>query len=241
MMFPHESNSSIPLSEEELAEVNSADGPGWLKSGRGYMIEHATKPSTISHAISSSPLALLAWIGEKYLDWTDQDPEIEFILEVATLWWLTETYPGSIYLYRGLLAPDDKERSRIQKPFGFSKFPHDILAQPRAWVEAAGELIYFQAHKKVGFPASRWGYVLTMAVLGGPLSRVRKARGVCEGYLGISRGTQGQGNREIGMCGCCSFGSDGGCRFGSDGGCRFVSDQLVVVAVVPHSHSLRRR
>lgn len=29
--------------------------------GSGYMNEHGTRPSTIGHVVSSSPLALLAW------------------------------------------------------------------------------------------------------------------------------------------------------------------------------------
>jgi microsomal epoxide hydrolase len=31
--------------------------------GGGYSTEHGTRPSTIGHVISSSPMALLAWYG----------------------------------------------------------------------------------------------------------------------------------------------------------------------------------
>ena len=31
------------------------------KTGMGYAMEHATRPATISFAVASSPLALLAW------------------------------------------------------------------------------------------------------------------------------------------------------------------------------------
>lgn len=41
-------------------------------------------------------------IGEKYLDWTDEDPSFETILEVVTLYWLTETFPTSIFPYRNV-------------------------------------------------------------------------------------------------------------------------------------------
>jgi microsomal epoxide hydrolase len=33
----------------------------WQQSGQAYAIEHATRPSTIGHVLSSNPLALLAW------------------------------------------------------------------------------------------------------------------------------------------------------------------------------------
>lgn len=32
-------------------------------NGSGYSTEHGTRPSTIGHVISSSPVALLAWYG----------------------------------------------------------------------------------------------------------------------------------------------------------------------------------
>ena len=39
-------------------------------------------------------------IGEKFLVWTDVDPSLETILESVSLYWLTETFPRSIYPYR---------------------------------------------------------------------------------------------------------------------------------------------
>jgi hypothetical protein len=39
-------------------------------------------------------------IGEKFLDWTDTDLPIDTILEAITLYWVTETFPTSIYPYR---------------------------------------------------------------------------------------------------------------------------------------------
>jgi hypothetical protein len=39
-------------------------------------------------------------IGEKFLDWVDQELDLEIILESVTLYWLTQTYPRSLYVYR---------------------------------------------------------------------------------------------------------------------------------------------
>jgi len=39
-------------------------------------------------------------IGEKYLEWSDIKPSLETILTFTTLYWLTDTYPSSIYTYR---------------------------------------------------------------------------------------------------------------------------------------------
>jgi pimeloyl-ACP methyl ester carboxylesterase len=43
---------------EKAGVARSAE---WMASGRGYNIEHGTRPSTIGHVLSSNPLALLAW------------------------------------------------------------------------------------------------------------------------------------------------------------------------------------
>lgn len=39
-------------------------------------------------------------IGEKYLEWVDDPLSPDDILESVTLYWLTETFPRSIYAYR---------------------------------------------------------------------------------------------------------------------------------------------
>ncbi|KAK7418931.1 hypothetical protein QQX98_003634 [Neonectria punicea] len=47
----------------------------WQTGGMAYASEHGTRPATIRLVLSSSPLAMLAWIGEKFLEWSDtQNP-----------------------------------------------------------------------------------------------------------------------------------------------------------------------
>lgn len=51
------------------------------------------------------------------------------------------------------MAPKDAgtlhDRWYIQKPFGFSYFPKEIAAIPRAWVSTTGNLIFWREHDKV--------------------------------------------------------------------------------------------
>jgi microsomal epoxide hydrolase len=69
-------------------------------TGSGYSIEHQTRPSTIGFTVSSSPLALAAWIGEKLHEWTDKTPPMDVVLQWLTLYWLTQSFATSIYPYR---------------------------------------------------------------------------------------------------------------------------------------------
>jgi microsomal epoxide hydrolase len=105
-----------PLTPRELEGLSR--GAMFQQNGFAYATEHGTRPSTIGHVLSSSPVALLAWsvpppiskmnhsldpyprIGEKFLAWTDEDPPLDVILESVSLYWFTETFPRSIYPYR---------------------------------------------------------------------------------------------------------------------------------------------
>lgn len=60
---------------------------------------HGTRPSTIGMVVQSSPVALLAWLGEKFRDWTDDDLNLDQVLETVTLWWVLECFPKAIYAY----------------------------------------------------------------------------------------------------------------------------------------------
>jgi microsomal epoxide hydrolase len=149
---PREVTAEMP--PHELAGLKRAKE--WVDTGRAYSAVHATRPSTIGQVLSSSPLALLAWVGEKILDWTDEDPSTEDILEKISLWWFTSTYPTSIYVYREFhnsTTEEWLENFKIHKRFGFSWFPHEVVPQPMSWIKQDdannNNLIYSGVHEKV--------------------------------------------------------------------------------------------
>ncbi|KAL1982328.1 hypothetical protein VTN96DRAFT_1422 [Rasamsonia emersonii] len=142
-----------PLSEIEQRGLARMQ---WFASnGSAYSMEHGTRPSTIGHVLAASPIALLAWIGEKFLDWVDDPLPLETILESVSLYWLTETFPRSIYPYREFLQPSEvpatmDPRWYIRKPFGFSYFPMELVPVPRSWIETTGNLVFWRQHEKGG-------------------------------------------------------------------------------------------
>lgn len=46
----------------------------FVAQGRGYFHEQSTQPQTLGYALADSPAALLAWIYEKLVRWTDAYP-----------------------------------------------------------------------------------------------------------------------------------------------------------------------
>lgn len=148
------------LTDGERRDLDTIDE--FIRTGAAYAQMHATRSSTIGFVLSSSPVALLAWIGEKFLEWTDITPDIETILTFVTLYWVTDTFPRSIYPYRHDFAPDENVPSHgaaarwlipDNKAFGYSHFPKEILPVPTSWVEAtlvSKKLTFWRKHDHGG-------------------------------------------------------------------------------------------
>ena len=101
-------------------------------------------------------------MGEKLLDWTDTTPSKEHILTWLSIYWLTKTFPTSIFYYRdfearlslttrpGSHAKDlstNMEGMYVEKPIGFTKFPKELMVPPKSWVQATGNLVFYNEHK----------------------------------------------------------------------------------------------
>lgn len=113
-----------------------------------YAAEHATRPGTIGLVLSSSPLALLAWIGEKYLEWADTPIPLDTILQLTSLYWFTSTFPRSIYPYRDFLGGGGHGPISTTKPLGYSAFK-DIGMLPKAWGKYYPNMKFRNDHAEV--------------------------------------------------------------------------------------------
>jgi len=125
----------------------------WRATGQGYMMEHGTRPGTVGLALSSSPLALLAWIGEKYIEWADsREPiSLECILDCVGLYWFTSTYPKTLYPYRGIFTQKGWNNMSKETLLGYSYFSRELIFVPKAWMEKAyPNLSFYKAHEVGG-------------------------------------------------------------------------------------------
>ncbi|KAJ4421952.1 hypothetical protein N0V82_003449 [Gnomoniopsis sp. IMI 355080] len=141
------------LSKEEQAGLERNANFGTL--GNAYAREHGTRPSTIGLVLSSSPLALLAWIGEKFLAWTDVSPPLDEILDSVTLYWFTSSFPRCIYPYRQFFGPSPASFHNspdfyLDKPMGYSWHHRELAPIPKAWVEKTGNLVWYRGHFEGG-------------------------------------------------------------------------------------------
>jgi microsomal epoxide hydrolase len=141
------------LDQESLDRIE--DNTKW---GFAYNHEHATKTSTIAIVVSSNPVSLLAWIGEKMLAWSHDatTPSLDLILANVTLYWITKSYPTGLYHYRtsngkSAIIRGDNKPGKTSKPAGYSHFVNELYPTPISWVEKSGDanLVWSKRHDRV--------------------------------------------------------------------------------------------
>ncbi|MEU2907400.1 epoxide hydrolase [Streptomyces globisporus] len=120
---------------------------GWTEETRdfwgrraAYAKQQATRPQTIGYALVDSPVGLLAWILDKFAEWSDTvDSPFETIsrdriLDNVTLYWLTRTGASAARIYyesHNSLDP----ALRVDVPAAITMYPRDIEKTPRPWAE----------------------------------------------------------------------------------------------------------
>jgi pimeloyl-ACP methyl ester carboxylesterase len=133
------------LSPEDIARAQFAgyfaqDGAGWLKI-------QCTRPQTLAYGLTDSPVGQLAWIIEKFKEWTDSTDSPEdavsrdHLLTNVMLYWLTATAGSSAQLYYESEHLDaDFFRTwggpwPLAMPSGVASFPKDAVRAIRPWAE----------------------------------------------------------------------------------------------------------
>ncbi|CAM5456493.1 epoxide hydrolase [Streptomyces spiroverticillatus] len=105
-----------------------------------YAKQQATRPQTTGYALVDSPVGLLAWILDKFAEWSDtEDSPFETIsrdrlLDNVTLYWLTRTGASAARIYyesHDSLDPD----LRVDVPTAITTYPRDIEKYPRPWAQ----------------------------------------------------------------------------------------------------------
>lgn len=115
----------------------------WAATEGAYAAIQGTKPQTLGYGLTDSPVALAAWIGEKFRSWSDCGGAVETcftrdeLLTNISIYWFTGNITSSLRLYkeRGLAAPQLQPGQRVPVPFGHARFPKEIMRPPREWAE----------------------------------------------------------------------------------------------------------
>ncbi|WP_181695945.1 epoxide hydrolase family protein [Nocardia sp. GTS18] len=105
-----------------------------------YAKQQATRPQTIGYSLVDSPVGLLAWILDKFAEWSDTDDSpfetipMDRILDDVTLYWLTRTGASAARIYYESHASLDPDL-RVDVPSAITMYPADIEKCPRPWAQ----------------------------------------------------------------------------------------------------------
>lgn len=136
MPFARPPQEHIELSERDLAGL--AAMKDFQQYEAGYSVIQTTRPQTLGYGLTDSPVGQLAWMVEKYWNWSDHDGDLEQVisrdrlLDAVTVGWLAATAASSGRIYwesQNKLALDP-----VHVPTAISIFPKDGR-MPRPWIE----------------------------------------------------------------------------------------------------------
>jgi pimeloyl-ACP methyl ester carboxylesterase len=106
----------------------------------GYAQVQTQRPHTVSHALADSPAGQLAWIVERFKEWThratlpDDAVGRDRILTNVMLYWLTNTSASSARLYKDSATLFGMPKI-LTVPLGVAVFPGDVAPPVRRFAE----------------------------------------------------------------------------------------------------------
>jgi pimeloyl-ACP methyl ester carboxylesterase len=163
--------SAYPTSEpsaEELRGLSDADRERtlaswertrrWRRESEGYAALQSTRPQTLAHALTDSPVGQLAWIVEKFREWTDSQERPEDavdrdqLLTNVMLYWLTRTAGSSarIYYERAHADHDSATLEPSTTPTAVAVFPHENFLPLRHLAERTDNIVRWSEFDRGG-------------------------------------------------------------------------------------------
>jgi epoxide hydrolase len=123
-------------------------------TGSGYMAIQATRPQTVGYGLTDSPAGQLAWIAEKFGEWTDGGlgaVDRDQMLTNVSVYWLTRTAGSSARLYyeaarSGGWGPPAPSTA----PTGVAVFPEEIAAPVRRLAERTNRIVHWSEFDRGG-------------------------------------------------------------------------------------------
>ncbi|SDW65898.1 epoxide hydrolase [Amycolatopsis xylanica] len=112
-----------------------------------YGMLQSSRPQSLAYALTDSPVGQLAWIAERFKDWTDSvdAPEDavdrDALLTNVMIYWLNETAGSSARYYRDSADSWGKRDAPSTVPTAVAVFPHDINTPIRRIAEENNTIV----------------------------------------------------------------------------------------------------
>jgi pimeloyl-ACP methyl ester carboxylesterase len=143
----------IPFGEVDVSELSAAEQgryariQAYMTDGNGYFQLQATRPQTLAYALHDSPVGQLAWIVEKFREWSGETVDRDRVLTDVTLYWLTGTAGSAANIYyEQMHAHNWPTQSGV--PTGVAVFAGDIPI--RRYAEQANTIVHWSEFDRGG-------------------------------------------------------------------------------------------
>ncbi|MET7982585.1 MULTISPECIES: epoxide hydrolase [unclassified Streptomyces] len=141
--------AALSPSERERTLDSWRRGQEWNREEAGYAALQSTRPQTLAYALTDSPVGQLAWIAEKFRQWTDARDRPEdavdrdLLLTNVMLYWLTGTAGSSarIYYERAHAAYWGAPPEPSAAPTALAVFPAENFVALRHLAERADTIV----------------------------------------------------------------------------------------------------
>jgi microsomal epoxide hydrolase len=154
MLFSQRPDDVTDLTDEEQARLQALRQ--FRTTGSGYGAIQSTRPQTLAYGLTDSPAGQLAWIAEKFGEWTDgglpdEAVDRDQLLTNVMLYWLTGTAGSSARLYyeaahSGTWGPPVTSTA----PTGVAVFPREIAPPIRRFAELSNNIVHWAEFDRGG-------------------------------------------------------------------------------------------
>jgi epoxide hydrolase len=141
------------LSDADLARVERLRA--FRRTGSGYGAIQSTRPQTVGYGLTDSPAGQLAWIAEKFGEWTDGGlpgaVDRDQMLTNISVYWLTRTAGSSARLYYEAARAGGWGPPAVSSaPTGVAVFPAEIAAPVRRLAELSNHIVHWTEFDRGG-------------------------------------------------------------------------------------------
>jgi pimeloyl-ACP methyl ester carboxylesterase len=157
LFTPPPPGDKVELSDAERKRLQT--GADFRADGVGFAAIQSTRPQTLAYALVDSPVGQLAWIVEKFKEWSDSTdlPEDAIqrdrILTNVSIYWFTGTAGSSARLYYETARAGTGWSARVVKsdvPTGVAVFPREIAPAIRSYAEATNNIVHWSEFNRGG-------------------------------------------------------------------------------------------
>jgi len=154
-------NNLLTFPSGQLDDLSDADQgrlklmQRWQNEMAGYASIQSTRPQTLAYALTDSPAGQLAWIVEKFKEWTDPAAELpedavdrDRLLTDVSIYWLTATAGSSARLYYEGAKSWGQANEPSAVPTGVAVFPMDITI--RSIAESQHNIVHWTEFDRGG-------------------------------------------------------------------------------------------